>query len=163
VPPLSSRIRARKPRCNGRRRLRGAARSAPWSCTPPACVEMQRAGTVPAGSCHPDDTDRIRGQHMVPQACGSDGCAVGYRSWRGRFKDRILPGPLRLGASRSALTLRTISGLTCHVSSRLHRRLLSILVMSTMRSLSYFKWGGCNSLVVSANGRGSNVPSAVKV
>ena len=91
------------------------------------------------------------------------GCAVGYRSWRGRFKDRILPGPLRLGASRSALTLRTISGLTCHVSSRLHRRLLSILVMSTMRSLSYFKWGGCNSLVASANGRGSNVPCAVKV
>jgi hypothetical protein len=150
-------------RCDDAPPAPGAARSAPWSCTPPACVEMQRAGTVPAGSCHPDDTDRIRGQHMVPQACGSDGCAVGYRSWRGRFKDRILPGPLRLGASRSALTLRTISGLTCHVSSRLHRRLLSILVMSTMRSLSYFKWGGCNSLVASANRRGSNVPSAVKV
>jgi hypothetical protein len=135
---------------------RGPARPRPVS----RCSEQAPCRRDP---CHPDDTDRIRGQHMVPQACGSDGCAVGYRCWRGRFKDRILPGPLRLGASRSALTLRTISGLTCHVSSRLHRRLLSILVMSTMRSLSYFKWGGCNSLVASANGRGSNVPSPVKV
>lgn len=146
-PGLAQRVLHRGPAHPGPRRYR---------------IEMQRAGTVPANLVTLT-TDLIRGQHMVPQACGSDGCAVGYRSWRGRFKDRILPGPLRLGASRSALTLRTISGLTCHVSSRLHRRLLSILVMSTMRSLSYFKWGGCNSLVASANGRGSNVPSAVKV
>src|SRR5262249_21340265 len=109
-----------------------------------------------------------RDRHRTPHDYhgGTDRCLRRHLKEIGSFrpqrhqsrKDRILPGPLRPGASRSALTLRTISWLTCHVNSRLHRRLLSILVMSTMRSLSYFKWGGCNSLVASANGRGIECP-----